>query len=314
MPRDRIPELTRDTGGSVQVGSPEELAQVLAFEGADLSSDERIRFESALWRPVQDVRERAEIYRFLTSATEQVCAAGLLPRPREELVPFGARVEVMRVGGEPPPPNRYHTGTVNSRGWNNSCRTWWVTVAPDPPAGTYYGRPFKGIETWMYDVQLVGGPERPFSSMTPTEIEELHEQRVQEFWRKTRALTHGWCWCGQLHDYPLHHHGAIPCERPSAAELREAHKVRAAGGRRSGRSGTDRLRNFEAMNGEKLLDVFMTVLYEDNDPEAQDAAREAVFGRGGFSTPDDEGIVRRVALRQRRLRGTPRAKAQREAQ
>jgi len=96
----------------------------------------------------------------------------------------------------------------------------------------------------------------------------------------TRALTtHSWCWCGQLHDYPLHHHGAIPSERPSAAELREAHKVRAAGGRRSGRSGTDRLRNFKAMNDEKLLDVFMTVLYEDNDPEAQDAVRAAALGR-----------------------------------
>jgi hypothetical protein len=70
-------------------------------------SSEWINFESALWRPVQDVRERADIYRFLTSATEQVCAAGMLPRPREELAPFGARVEVMRVGGKQPPRSRY---------------------------------------------------------------------------------------------------------------------------------------------------------------------------------------------------------------
>ena len=81
MPRCRIPGLPRNTGGVVQVRSPEELAQLLAFEGTDLSS-EMIDFESALWRTVQDVRERAEIYRFLTFATEQVCAAGLLPRPR----------------------------------------------------------------------------------------------------------------------------------------------------------------------------------------------------------------------------------------
>jgi hypothetical protein len=66
------------------------------------------RFRVCMWRPVQDVGERADIYRFLTSATEQVCAAGLLPRRREELVPCGARVEVMRVGGKPPPPSRYH--------------------------------------------------------------------------------------------------------------------------------------------------------------------------------------------------------------
>jgi hypothetical protein len=61
---------------------------VLAFEGTDLSP-ETIAFESALWRTVHDVRERADIYRFLTFATEQVCAAGLLPRPREQLAPFG---------------------------------------------------------------------------------------------------------------------------------------------------------------------------------------------------------------------------------
>ena len=32
---------------------------------------------------------RAEIYRFLIFAAEQVCAAGLLLRPTEELAPFG---------------------------------------------------------------------------------------------------------------------------------------------------------------------------------------------------------------------------------
>jgi len=166
----------------VQVGSPEELAQVLAFEGTDLSS-EWIDFQSALWRPVQDVRERVDIYRFLTLATEQVCAAGLLPRPREELAAFGARVEVMRTGGKPPPPSRYHTGTVNGHEWDSVLRTWRVHVALDQPAGTYYGQPVKGIAAFPNTVQLVGGPERPFSSMTPTEIEELHEQRRQAFWR-----------------------------------------------------------------------------------------------------------------------------------
>jgi hypothetical protein len=165
MPRDRIPGLPR------QVGSPEELAQVLAFEGTDLSS-EWISFQSALWRPVQDVRERADIYRFLTSATEQVCAAGLLPRPTDELAPFGARVEVMRVGGKQPPRSRYSTGTVTAHHWIPADRRWRVTVAHDPPTGMYLS-----ITPLPHDVQLVGGPERPFSSMTPTEIEELHEQR-----------------------------------------------------------------------------------------------------------------------------------------
>src|ERR1019366_722640 len=102
------------------------------------------RFRVCMWRPVQDVGERADIYRFLTLATEQVCAAGLLPRPREELVPYGARVEVMRVGGKPPPPSRYHTGTVNGHQWDSVDRTWRVHVAFDQPAGTYYGQPVKG--------------------------------------------------------------------------------------------------------------------------------------------------------------------------
>jgi hypothetical protein len=158
----------------VQVGSPEELAQVLAFEGTDLSS-EWINFRSALWRPVQDVRERADIYRFLTSATEQVCAAGLLPRPREELAPFGARVEVMRVGGKQCPRSLYSTGTVTGHQWISVDRRWRVTVAHDPPTRMYLS-----IVPLPHQVQLVGGPERPFSSMTPTEIEELHEQRRQE--------------------------------------------------------------------------------------------------------------------------------------
>jgi hypothetical protein len=188
MPRDRILGLPRDTGGSVQVGSPEELAQVLAFEGTDLSS-EMIDFQSALWRPVQDVRERVDIYRFLTSATEQVCSAGILPRPREELAPFGTRVEVMRTGGKPPPPNRYGTATVNGHSWISVFRTWHVHVAFDQPAGTYYGQPVKGTGTCMYDIHVIGGPERPFSSMTPTEIEELHEQRRKEFWRNIDPAT-----------------------------------------------------------------------------------------------------------------------------
>jgi hypothetical protein len=182
MPRDRIAGLRRNAGGVVQVGSPGELAQVLAFEGTDLSS-EMIDFQSALWRPVQDVGERADIYRFLTSATEQVCAAGILPRPRDELAPFGTRVEVMRTGGKPPPPNRYSTGTVNGHEWDSVFRTWRVHVALDQPAGTYYGQPVKGIAAFPHGVQLVGGPERPFSSMTPTEIETLYEQRRKQFWR-----------------------------------------------------------------------------------------------------------------------------------
>jgi hypothetical protein len=72
----------------VQVGSAEELAKVLAFEGTDLSS-EMIDFRTALWRTVQDVRERAEIYRFLTLATEQVCPPSCCPVPQRSLLRSG---------------------------------------------------------------------------------------------------------------------------------------------------------------------------------------------------------------------------------
>ena len=57
-------------------------------------------------------------------------------------------------------------------------------MAHDPPTGMYLG-----IVTFPYCVQLVGGPERPFSSMTPTEIEELHEQRRKDFWRNIDPAT-----------------------------------------------------------------------------------------------------------------------------
>jgi hypothetical protein len=58
-----------------------------------------------------------------------------------------------------------------------------VAVAHDPPTGMYLS-----IVPLPHEVQLVGGPERPFSSMTPTEIEELHEQRRQER-RKSDPVT-----------------------------------------------------------------------------------------------------------------------------
>ena len=82
------PGLPRNTGGVVQLGSAEELAKVLAFEGTDLSS-EMIDFRTELWRTVQDVRERAEIYRFLTLATEQVCPPSCCPVPQRNLLRSG---------------------------------------------------------------------------------------------------------------------------------------------------------------------------------------------------------------------------------
>jgi hypothetical protein len=38
----------------------------------------------------------------------------------------------MRVGGKPPPPSRYHTGTVNGHEWDSVVRTWRVHLALDP--------------------------------------------------------------------------------------------------------------------------------------------------------------------------------------
>jgi hypothetical protein len=67
--------------------------------------------------------------------------------------------------------------------WDSLFRTWRIAVKFDEPAGTYYGMPIQGSSTFPGNVHVVGTGERPFSSMTPIEIEEHHEVRRKELWR-----------------------------------------------------------------------------------------------------------------------------------
>ncbi len=99
------------------------------------------------------------------------------PLPR-----IGAHVEVMVVGAKPGPRSKYGVGVVTGIEWDSFFRTWRVLVQYDEPAGTYYGMPIRGSSTFPGNVHVVSTGERPFSSMTPKEIEELHEVRRKEVW------------------------------------------------------------------------------------------------------------------------------------
>lgn len=93
------------------------------------------------------------------------------------------------VGSKPGPSSKYGVGVVSRIEWDSLFRSWRVVVKFDQPAGTYYGRPIRGTNTFPWNVHVVGADERPFSSMTPTEIEELHEVRRREFWRNIDPAT-----------------------------------------------------------------------------------------------------------------------------
>jgi hypothetical protein len=86
----------------------------------------------------------------------------------------------MVVGGKPGPRSKYGVGVVTGIEWDSVFRTWRVVVKYDQPAGTYYGKPIRGSSTFPENVHVVGANGRPFSDMTPAEIEELHEVRRQE--------------------------------------------------------------------------------------------------------------------------------------
>ena len=167
--------------GVVLVDTPEALNRVLAHRGQDLSSL-MIDFDVREWREFYE-EKRIDICQFLGKAVEQVCAAGLLPRSRDQLPPFGTRVEAMVVGGKPGPEGRYGTGTVKGHSWDCLFHTWRVAVTFYEPAGYYCGAPIRGTSTFPSMVHVIGSDERPFSTMTPAEIEALHEKRRLEFWR-----------------------------------------------------------------------------------------------------------------------------------
>ena len=95
----------------------------------------------------------------------------------------------MVVGGKPGPRSKYGVGVVTGIAWDSFFRTWRVFVKFDEPAGTYCGSPIRAFSTFPGNVHVVGADERPFSSMTPTELVELHEVRRQELWRHIGPVT-----------------------------------------------------------------------------------------------------------------------------
>lgn len=161
-----LEELPIDAGGVVRINTPEALKKVVARRGMDLSSLS-IDFR---------VADTAASLSFVEEAMEQVCTAGLLPRPKGPLPSLGARVEAMVVGGKPGPKNKYGTGRVTGCSWDAIFRTWRIGVVFDEPAGFYYGNPITGTSTFPNMVRVIGGPERLFSTMTPAEIEELYQE------------------------------------------------------------------------------------------------------------------------------------------
>jgi hypothetical protein len=59
--------------------------------------------------------------------------------------------------------------------------TWRVHVTFASPAGRYYGQPIKRASTFTWMIHVVGSGERPFSSMTPDEIEALYQEQALAF-------------------------------------------------------------------------------------------------------------------------------------
>ena len=120
----------------------------------------------------------------VASAIDQVVAAGILPAPKRLLPPVGTRVETMEVGGKPPPACRYGVGVVQTLEWDWIFRTWRVGVKFDQRTGGWCGYPILSTHTFPWDVRVIGSGDRPFSEMTPDQIEAFHEVRRQQFWRE----------------------------------------------------------------------------------------------------------------------------------
>jgi hypothetical protein len=163
------------------VDTPEALETVLTHKGQDLSSVS-IDFGGRGWREMDD-GTKLNTFKFLAEALEQICAAGLLPRSRDKLPSFGTRVEAMVIGGKPVLRRKYGPGTVFHLSWDSVFRTWRVGVQFDETVGYWCGMPIKGVSAFPNQIHVTGSTERPFSEMTLPELDALHEERRQEFWR-----------------------------------------------------------------------------------------------------------------------------------
>ena len=125
---------------------------------------------------------------FVADAAHQVVARGILPASTHELPLLGARVETIEIGGRPSPECRYGVGTVTSLSWDRTFQSWRVHVEFDRCTGGWQGYPIYATSTFSWMVHVIGGDERPFSDMSPAEIEALYRTR-QSQQPKPRLLT-----------------------------------------------------------------------------------------------------------------------------
>jgi hypothetical protein len=164
----------------IMIKNRDELELLLACQGAVFDCEDVMFAE-----PDDDYPAEATTNVFsVASAIDHVVDAGILPAPKRPLPPVGARVETIEVGGKPPPACRYGVGVVRALEWDWIFRTWRVNVKFDQRTGGWCGYPILGTHTFAWGVHLIGSGERPFSEMTPDEIEALHEVRRQQFWRE----------------------------------------------------------------------------------------------------------------------------------
>jgi hypothetical protein len=164
----------------ILIRNRDELELLLACRGAVFDREDVVFAEPVYGYPAEPTTNDFSV----ASAIDQVVAAGILPAPKRPLPPVGARVETMEVGGKPPPACRYGVGVIRTLEWDWIFRTWRVDVKFDQPTGGWCGYPILGTQTFPWDIHLIGSGDRPFSEMTPDEIEALHEVRRQQFWRE----------------------------------------------------------------------------------------------------------------------------------
>ena len=137
----------------------------------------------------ENSRDSSDRGQFSASAIDKVCAAGLLPSPNALLPSVGDSVEAMVIAGKPPPACRYGVGTVTALEWDWIFQTWRVHVRFNQRTGGWCGFPIMGTSTFPFCIHVIGSSGRPFSDMTPGEIQDLHEERRQHFWRQLQAAN-----------------------------------------------------------------------------------------------------------------------------
>jgi len=165
--------LSRWQHGLIRVRNQADLDLILACSES-ISDHESIQFDGLRWD--DDADGIIAVSDYAADAAQQVIAAGILPEPSDELPTIGSRVETIEVGGRPSPACRYGIGTVTGLSWNHVSHDWRVDVEFDECTGGWQGYPIFGTHTFPWMVHVIDGSGRPFSTMSPKEIEQLYQE------------------------------------------------------------------------------------------------------------------------------------------